>query len=257
MEMLTLPLSIVAFIATLWVTSFFANLLHAKKPDMAWIALSWLIAVSISIAILLGIKIFIVDKYLEVAVLYFVPLLSFTLAYKIVNKMNWSAAITTNIITISVGAIAIVITIISLGKPLEKTLNEMAVTAGLSDRVIADDTAVSTLDLDNIDESEEEIVDVVLTDADLLSPKVKAALDKQKKREVKSYKEPKFRLISLRRARGAIGYKIRLLKNNGKVVEGALSRISGGELIVKQNLYGGIATTPIAMNSIKKLEVYR
>ena len=255
MEMLTLPLSVAAFAATLWVTSFFARLLHAKKADMAWIALSWLVVLILSIAMLAGIKILAVDKYLEVVGMIFVPFLSFTLAYKIVNKMNWAAAITTNVITVAVGVIAVVLTIISLGKPLERTLTELATTVGLVDELAIDNTEVS--ELDAVDEMEEEIIDPVLRDADLLGSTVATALKNQEKRASKSYVEPKFRLISVRSARGAVGYKIRLLKNNGKVIEGALSKIRNGELIIKQNLYGGIATTPISINTVKKLEVYR
>lgn len=254
MDILTLPLSIIAFIATLWITSFFAQLLHAKKSDMVWIALSWLVAVIISIAMLLGVKLLVIDPYLEVAAMYFLPLLSFTLVYKIVNKMNWGAAITTNVIAITVGAIAVVVTIISSGKPLEKTLTEIATAAGFVDDVIVDNTTVSSND---IDDTEKEFMDAILTDVDLLSPKVAAALKTQKKREAKSYKEPEFQLISLRRASGAIGYTIRLLQNNGEIVEGSLRKIRGGELIVKQNIYGGTAITPISMSSVKKLEVYR
>ena len=253
MEMLTLPLSIVAFVATLWVTSFFAKLLHAKKPDMAWIALSWLIAIIISGVALLGANILALDKYLDIAAMYFFPLVVFTLVYKIVNRMNWAAAMTTNVVAIAVGVIAVVLTIVTLGKPLEKTLTEIAASVGLVNETTIDNTA----ELEDVGENEDDFVDIILTDEDLLSPKVATALKKQKKIVVKNYKEPKFRLISVRRASGAIGYKVRLLKNNGKVVEGSLSKIRGGELIVKQNLYGGIATTPIAINSVKKLEVYR
>ena len=165
MEMLTLPLSLVAFAATLWVTSFFAQQLHAKKADMAGIALSWLIATIASVVMLFGITLLAIDKYLAVAAMYFLPLLSFTLVYKMVNKMNWGAAITTNIIAIAVGVIAVVVTIISSGKPLEKTLTEIATTVGLVDEVVVDNnTAVSENDVGKV---EEELVDIILTDADL------------------------------------------------------------------------------------------
>ncbi len=253
MEMLTLPLSIAAFGVTLWITSFFATLLSAEKAGLEWIAVSWLIAGAVTAAALFGVNILALDKYLEVAALLFIPLVTFTLTYKLVNKMNWTAAITTNVVAVAVAIIATVSTIIVLGKPLDKTLMEIASSVGLVDKVVAEDIAVSESD----DEYEEEVIDPVFKETDLLSPKVATALEQQKKREEKYYKEPKFRVINIRHVNGAVGYKIRLSQNSGKVIEGSLRNVRGGELIIQRNLYGGVATIPIAMNTVKKLEVYR
>ncbi|MCF6206973.1 MAG: hypothetical protein L3J47_08815 [Sulfurovum sp.] len=217
MEMLTIPLSIAAFVATLWITSFFAKQLHAKNAGLEWVALSWLIAGIASVAMLVGIDILALDKYLEVAAMYFLPLVIFTVAYKAVNKMNWAAAVTTNVIAMTVATIAIVLTIVVSGKPLEKTLAGLASTAGLVDKVAVDSMDVSTLDREESDDDDIELVSI--TDADLLSPKVAAALESQKQKEKRSYKEPKFRLISVRNASGAVGYKIRLLQIMGKPTE--------------------------------------
>lgn len=251
MEMFTVPISILAFIITLWITSFFATLMGGKKVDMLWISIAWLIGIILSIAILVGLRFIILDKTTTVVLTYFIPLVVFTLIYRMINKMDWAAAITTNITAIAVAVIATVIVIISLGKPLDKTIISMATDAGLVDSTITDNATMA--EVDNEDYSEE----VVLTDQDLLSPQVINALQQQKKRQQQSYIEPKFQLISLRRANGAIGYKVRLLKNNGKVLEGLLSKIEGGQLIVEQTLQGGIATTPILMQTVKTLEVYR
>ncbi len=249
MEMFTLPLSLIAFVATLWITSFFARLMSAKKPELIWIFATWLLGIMISIGVVISLNLFIDDKQLLVALTYLTPLIVLTIIYRLLNKMDWVAAITTNITALAVGLIATVIVIISIGKPLDKTIISMASTIGLVEEI----KPVESL----AESDEEEYEEVILTEQNLLSPQVIAALEKKKIREKKSYIEPKFQVISIRGAKGAIGYKIRLAKNNGKVLEGILSKIRDGQLIVQQNLYGGVATTPIAMGSVKKLEVYR
>jgi hypothetical protein len=176
--------------------------------------------------------------------MYIIPLFIFTIVYRFFNKMNWMAALTTTITAFSVGIILMVIVIISLGKPLDKTIVTMAIKVGF----VAENSSDETISED----FEEEII---FSEQELLSPEVKMALGKQKKEE--GYKKRSFHFISLKKANGVIGYKIRLVKINGKVFEGILSDIESGQLIIEHRLYGGVATTPIAMNSVKKLEVYR
>ena len=249
MEMFALPLSLVAFAATLWITSFFARLMSAKKPELIWIFATWLLGIMISIGVVISLNLFIYDKQLLVILTYLTPLIVLTIVYRLLNKMDWLAAITTNVTALAVGVIAAVIVIISIGKPLDKTIISMASDIGLVEEMKPSESLAEA--------DGEEYEEVILTDQDLLRPQVIAALEKKKIRDKKSYIEPKFQVISIRRANGAIGYKIRLAKKNGKVLEGVLSKIRGGQLIVQQNLYGGVATTPIAMRSVKKLEVYR
>ncbi|MCK5916977.1 MAG: hypothetical protein KAG34_01035 [Cocleimonas sp.] len=250
MEIFTLPLSLVAFASTLWITSFFARLMSAKKPDMVWIFAAWLLGIMFSISIVISLSLFVFDKHILVALTYLTPLVVFTIIYRFLNKMNWLAAITTNITAFSIGVIATVIVIISIGKPLDKTIISLADDIGLIEEM----RPVESLEDADKEEYKEE---ATLTDQDLLSPQVIAALEKKKIRDQKSYIEPKFQLISIRRVNGAIGYKIRLSQKNGKVLEGILSKVRGSQLIVEKNLSGGVATTPIAMGSVKRLEVYR
>jgi hypothetical protein len=251
MEMFTVPISILAFIITLWITSFFATLMGGKKVDMIWISIAWLMGIILSVAILVGLSFIILDKTLNIILTYSIPLIIFTFVYRLVNKMDWAAAVTTNITAISVGVISTVIVIILLGKPLDKTIITIASDVGLMNASAMNNVAVFEVQDENYKE------EMVLSDQNLLSPQVINALERNKKRQEQSYIEPKFQLISLRRANGAIGYKVRLSKNNGKVLEGLLSKIEGQQLIVKQTLQGGIATMPISMRMVKTLEVYR
>ncbi len=247
MEMFEIPFSILAFLITLWITSFFATLMGAKKADTVWVLIAWSVGLLLSIAVVMGLNFIVLDKTITLVLTYFIPFVVFTFVYKILNKMNWAAAITTNITVIAVGVIATVIVIISVGKPLDKTIISLASDIGL----LVDNTSIAVVD------DEEYKEEVLLTDQDLLSEKVISALARQQKRQEQAYNAPKFQLISVHRANGAIGYRVRLLRNNGHVLEGLLSTIQGEEFIVKQTLEGGIATTPIAISSVKKLEVYR
>ncbi len=249
MEMFEIPFSILAFLITLWITSFFATLMGAKKADTVWVLMAWSVSLLLSIVVLVGLNFIGLDQTITLVLTYFIPFVIFTFVYKVLNKMNWAAAITTNITVISVGVIAMVMVIISVGKPLDKTIISLASDAGL----LLDNTSIVTV----AEEEEEYEEEVLLTDQDLLSEKVIAALERQKKRREQAYNAPKFQLVSVQRANGAIGYRVRLLRNNGHVLEGLLSTIENEEFIVKQTLQGGVATIPIAISSVKKLEVYR
>jgi len=248
MEMFTIPLSIIIFLITLWVTSFLAGLMRAKKPQMVWIFASWLIATLLSIVGIFALRYLVFDKLIIDILMYLIPLYLFTFVYRFVNKMNWMAAIATTTTAFSVGMIAIVMLIIALGKPLDKTIINIAAYVGFADQPFAE----------KIVSEEEEEETRVFSEQELLNPQVRAALIAQEERQQQRYKQQlTFKIISTQQAKSAIGYKIRLAKTNGKVFEGILSNIQQGQLIIEHRLYGGIATTPIALNSVKKLEVYR
>jgi hypothetical protein len=247
MEMFTIPLSIIAFLATLWITSFLAALMRAKKPEMVWIFTAWIIAIILSAVGIFSLRYLLIDKPVLDVLMYLMPLFIFTFVYRFMNKMNWMAAITTTTTAFSVGVIAVVMLIISLGKPLDKTIINLGSYVGFIDEQVRGKTLN--------EEIEEE--SSVFSEQELLSPQVRAALKAQKERQQQSYKQRTFKMISTQHANSAVGYKIRLAKKNGKVFEGILRNIQGGQLIIEHRLYGGVATTPISLNSVKKLEVYR
>jgi len=246
MEMFTIPLSIIAFLITLWVTSFLAGLMRAKKPQMVWIFMAWITATLLSIVGIFSLRYLLIDKLIIEVLMYLIPLSLFTFIYRFMNKMNWMAAITTTTTAFSVAIIAVVMLIIALGKPLDKTIITMASTVGFIEEQFVEKTVSEELE-----ESE------VFSEQELLNPQVRTALEAQKERQQQSYKQLTFKRISTQQAKSAIGYKIRLAKINGKVFEGTLSNIQHGQLIIEHRLYGGVATTPIALNSVKRLEVYR
>jgi len=246
MEMFTIPLSIITFLVTLWVTSFLAGLMGAKKPEMVWIFMAWIIAIILSAIGIFSLRYLLIDKFILDVLMYLIPFFMFTFVYHSMNKMNWVAAITTTTTAFSVGTIAVVMLIISLGKPLDKTIIHMASYIGFADEQFVEKTM-----------SEEREDSGFFSEQELLNPQVIAALEVQKKRQQQSYKKLTFKAISTQQAKSAIGYKIRLAKENGKVFEGILSNIQRGQLIIEHRLYGGVATTPIALNSVKRLEVYR
>jgi hypothetical protein len=249
MEMFTIPLSLIALLVTLWITSFFARLMSAKKPCMVWIFIAWITGSILSVAAIISLNLLTLSNPVHLILIYLVPLLIFTLVYRLLNKMDWIAAITTNITSFSMGVIAIVIVIISLGKPLDQTIILLASKVGLVNSVTSAEVIAAS-------DNEEEIEGTVFTDQDLLRPMVISALKQQKKRQQKNYIEAKFNIMSIRRAKDAIGHTIRLSKKNGTVLEGVLRQITDEQFILQQTVQGGIATTPITMKSVKTLAVY-
>ncbi|MCK5902934.1 MAG: hypothetical protein KAG28_07270 [Cocleimonas sp.] len=256
MAMFTIPLYLLAFVITLWITSFFARLLHAEKPDMAWVLLVWVFGIGLSFGILFGFKSIVTDKLFLLLASYSIPFLILTLSYKFINKMNWAGAITTNITAIAVGIISTVIMIVLLGKPLDSTIIHLASRVGLAQDVPVAEEKERTID-QSID-IDHDIVPV-LKDKDLLNPHVIVALKRQQNANELSYKGRKFQPISIRRVNEIVGYTIRIEKVGGSVWEGSLNKVEekGGELVIKIILAGGTATAPIAISSITKLEVYR
>jgi len=91
---------------------------------------------------------------------------------------------------------------------------------------------------------------------DLLPAATVKELADNKKRATER-RAPKFRVISLNNARSAVGKNIRIKNTNGRSIIGALRNISANDLIIEQRINGGLATTPISMARIQKLEVYR
>jgi hypothetical protein len=250
MEIFTLPISFIAFILTLWITSFFARLMSAKQPSMLWILATWLLGSMLSVAPLVTLRLIVRDASLLIILTYLIPLVIFSIVYRVVNNMDWIAAITTNITAVSIAVISTVIVIIALGKPLDKTIITIASQIGIMKKATENESLLTKMEEETYDEK-------TITAKDLLADKVIAALEEQQKRRQQRYIEPQFQIINTKQANGAVGYTIRLVKKNGTLLQGILSNIIDGQLIVKQTLHGGIATTPITMHSIKTLEVYR
>lgn len=275
-----------ALIVTLVVVSKVAKMLLAKRYSMEWILLASLVgAVFATVAyVLVSTFVIGVEPMTMLVLSIFVMLVASSIAFKFINKMSWSSAVTTNVASIAVGVIAVTAAVVLNGKSFNDTLD--AVNMAVSDKVsIAQNVAEDMKDGDmsmqvfeeavseepvgeklvnedgeevlpenNMEESFDDGLEPKITENQLIPP---AALREIKRKEKKVYIEPKYRFISVGSIRSVVGKPIRILKRNGTLIEGSLKKIRGSDAYIARRLSSGVATTPISIAKIRKLEVYR
>ena len=246
-----------------------AEMLHAKKPGMERILLASLIG-SISAfvtLVVLGAFVKNVDQMTMVIVSVVAMFLVSTIAFKSINKLSWSGAITTNIANIALvlmtGTAAVVLNDESIDETIKTVKNTFNTNTAIVENIASGNTsAVSIIDDENSpnqNNNDEQLVveddfEPTFKEVDLLPAGTVKELE-AKKNIV--YKEPKYRVISLTNVRSAMDRNIRIENTSGRIITGALKDVNANNLIIEQRINGGLATTPISMAKIAKLEVYR
>ena len=258
MEMLTFPVLIVSFLITLWLTSHIAKQLHARHWKMPIILASWVAGLIFSIASLILLDVLTLEPMLKLGLQIGLPVFFTTLAYVLFTQLGVASAFTTNIAGIFIGLILSVVSIVGLGLPVEKTFASVgsaftSTKAQLSSLITGKEVPVVAV-AEVEEEVEEEVVEEAYTTNDYLPPEAKIALENQKK---KVYTDPHYRNMSIFNARRAIGMRVRVSWKDGKISRGKLDAVQGGDLIVTLRRREGVAQVPIAMSSLKKLEVFR
>jgi len=270
-----------ALIVTLVVVSKVAKMLLAKRYSMEWILLASLVGAAFATVAYVLISTFVkgVEPMAMLILSISVMFVASSVAFKLINKMSWSSAVTTNVASIAVGLIAVTAAVVLNGKSFNDTLAtvNMAVTDKVSmaqnvaedmkdgevslqsfeestGEELVDENGEEVLAEDSMEESLDNDLEPTITEDQLILP---AALRAIKKKEKKVYVEPKYRVISVGSIHSVVGKPIRILKRNGKVIAGALKKINGSEAYIAQRLSNGVATTPISIATIRKLEVYR
>jgi len=243
-----------------------AEMLHAKKPSMERILLASLIGSIAAFAtiVALGALVKNVDPMIMMTLSILAMFVVSTLAFKSINEMSWSGAITTNIANIALvlmtGTAAVVLNGESIDKVIKSVQNTFHTNTAIVEGLASGNTDTMSITDEASDEAsteelaEEDDLDPIFKEVDLLPAATVKELEAKKK---VVYKEPKFRVISLNNARSAMGKNIRIKNSKGKSIIGALKSISNNDLIIEQRINGGLATTPISMARIQKLEVYR
>ena len=242
-----------------------AEMLHAKKPGMERILLASLVGSIAAFATLVGLSAFVKD--LDPMILMGVSILAMfivsSLAFKSINVMSWTGAITTNVANIALvlitGTAAIVLNGESIGKTIKTVQNTFQTNTAIVEGLASGNTDAMTILEDSRQQAEEEEfveedLEPSFKEVDLLPAATVKELEDKKK---VVYKEPKFHVISLSNARSAVGKNVRIKNANGNNIVGALKSISNNDLIIEQRINGGLATTPISTARIQKLEVYR
>ncbi len=281
--MIFLASVVVALGVTLWLVSYIAKMLLAKRPGMGWIFLAWLVGGILAMVAMVPIGMFGVELNPNIlfVIMLLVPFLISSAAYKYINQMGWGGAITTNIASSVIGMITLLAAILVSGNSIQGTLDSINQIAkqkqamsgavaggglsidGLSSAVAESENIIEQgIDQehaanedggdDNMSADSEED-DLVIKETDLLpAGAVKEEVIKQK-----PYVAPKYHVVRIGKIGSLIGRPIRIHRTNGKTLKGALVGIRGNSAVIKQRIHSGVATTPISIATISKLEVYR
>ncbi len=269
-----------AFVITILVVSKIAEMLLAKRFSFPWVLVASLVGGVSAIAAYIALSTFVkgIDPMVMLIASLSTMFIVSSAAFKTINKMSWTSAITMNIANIAIILITMTAAVVLNGKSLEEefaSLNSKA-----NDKMSMVESAVLVLDessLEVIGEeplvmNDEEMLDTAemqpeallddefaeeepqITERDLLTPGAAKAL---KKKESVVYIEPKYRAIGVGNIGSLVGQTIRILKSNGNTISGAVKSVNGSDVVIAQRISNGIATTPVAIAKIRKLEVYR
>ncbi len=272
-----------ALVITILVVSKIAKMLLAKRHSFAWVLTASLIGglVAVVAYVLLSMFVHGIDPTVMLIASLSTMFIVSSAAFKFINKMSWSGAITTNIANIVVILITVTAAVVLNGKSLEHEFaalnlkandqmlivesaashhdemvevidDEQGMESGLGLDDISDDFLPEPVVADNEFTDEEE--EPQITERDLLPPSSAKELEKKEK---VVYIEPKYRTIGVSSIGSLVGQTIRVLKSNGNTVSGALKSVKGSDIYLVQRISNGFATTPIAIAKIRKLEVYR
>ena len=258
--------SLVAAIAiTIFLVSKIAKMLHAKRPEVNWVLLASFFGVFLAGLSWIALDMFIQGmKPIEMlAISLVIMLMVSSAAFKYINKMSWSGAVTTNIASIVIGLITVVTATVLNGESVQDTFNSASKVAKSNVNIVQSVATGNTAGLpeeeiieDFVDDQEEATDDAepMVTELDMLPA---AAVMEQKAKKKRVYIEPKYHVISIRNINSVVGKAIKIHKKNGKVVTGMLTNLRGSDAVISQRFSGGTAITPVSLASIKKLEVYR
>jgi len=260
---------LLAFGISVFAVSKIAEMLHAKKPGMERVFLASIVGGIAAFLALVALSVFVknIDPMTMMIVSILAMFIVSTLAFKSINQMSWSGAITTNIANIALVLMTVTAAVVINGESIDKVIKSVQNTF-TTNTVIVENLAEGNTDIAAITDeinsnTENEVEEIALEDedfeptfkeVDLLPAGTVKELEAKKK---KVYKAPKFRVISLNNASSAVGKNIRIQNTNGRSIIGALKNISANDLIIEQRINGGLATTPISFAKIEKLEVYR
>ena len=264
MEMLTFPVVIVIFLVTLFLTSHIAKQVHGKHWKMPVIFMSWLVGGIFAFLTLVSIDLLPMDELdpmIMTGIKYVLPFLVSTLVFMLLVRLDFFSALTVNAAGLFIGLILSVAAVVLLGHSIQQTAtagNIALQTAKANTLSMITGKPVNQEKLAALAPVEEEFfeeeVEPVYTEKDFLPPSAQKALEKK---EATVYTQPHYRATSIFNARRIIGKRVRASWRDGKVSVGKLEAVEGGDLIISLRREEGTAQVPVAMSSLKKLEVYR
>ena len=284
--MLFLASLVVAVGVTLFAVSHIAKMLQAERYQMVWVLMASVVSILLASIVLIPLRIYVegLDKQQMMIASGVVFLLISSFIFKLVNKMSWLGAITTNIANLFIGLMTLVAAVVLNGQSIEKTYQTVSANVQNSSQMIEavatgkepmgelievdhatniNNSSPSLLSVDDESFVEEEGSDSATSDSeeeakvselDLLPEDIATAI---KSKYAIRYIEPKYLDMRVRSINQLIGYPIRISQYNGQVTAGLLTKIKDSKAVLSRRIESGEALLPISISSIKKLEVYR
>lgn len=264
MEMLTFPVIIAIILVTLFLTSHIAKQVHGKHWKMPVVFASWVVGALFAFLTLVAMELLPVadlDPTIVSVLKYVLPFIVATLVFMLFIRLGFFSALTVNAAGLFIGLILSVTAVVVLGHSIDATATTASTTlqkAKLKTLSMITGEPVDQAALAALEPVEEEEVfeevEPVYTEKDFLPPSAQKALERS---EEKIYTQPHFRTINVLNARRVVGKRVRASWNDGKVSVGKLEAVQGSDLILSLRRDEGVAQIPVAMTSLKKLEVYR
>jgi len=265
----------VAFVITLLLVSKIAKMLNAKRFEINWVFLALIIGIGLTTVAVILLNMFVQNQEpnIMLAMTLATALIISSAAYKYINKLNWSGALTLNMASMAIGLLSLVTAVVINGKSISETFNTLNISAKNNTAMIKSiatgeninnnreaiseddsESAIVGTENDISAENNAESDEASITELDLLPA---GAIRDIKKKENRVYTEPKFRVISIGSIHSAIGHKIRIHRKNGNTIIGALKRIDGNDAVISKYSNKGTVVMPISIAKIHKLEVYK
>jgi len=259
----------VAFVITLLLVSKIAKMLNAKRFEINWVFFALIIGIGLTTIAVILLNMFVqnLEPNIMLAMTLVTALIASSAAYKYINKLNWSGALTLNMASMAIGLLTLVTAVVINGKSISETFDTLNIytknntamikstaTGENNSREAIENASGSAIADTQNDISADDNEETPITELDLLPA---GAVKYIKKKEKKVYREPKFRVVSIGNIHSAIGHKIRIHRKNGNTIIGALKRIDGNDAVISKYSNKGTVVMPISIAKIHKLEVYK
>ena len=243
MQLMPSLLSVFVLILTLFLSSFVAKLLKAKRCRFYWLAVSWLL----TFVTIVAANLYQLDGLYALGA----GTLVFMLSLLLLNGMIFPAAITTLVATLSIFGLLFVGELYLLQQTGSKTSGVISTAlrfvpdSQFYDVSVFEEAGEKEADL--FAESDEELVSY--SEADLLPERVI---------KMPVIHSQVYHKVNPRKAVNMRGASFRLLKTDGKLVKGNIVGVRGNHLIIGKYVPGkGVIKAPIAFASIRTLEVLK
>lgn len=224
----------------IFLSSFIAKILKAKRHQPYWMVIPWVLAFVAFVAA----NVFQLDGLYAIAA----GMVVFILSVEVILGMGFTTAVTVSIASFAILTMASAGSLYGLyrtGTPIEPITN-----SALSFLPASEYYNLNFMEKNDDTEETDLLVDDLMlgyTDLDLLPNKV----IKRPVIESRVYRE-----INPRNAGSMIGVSIRLLKTDGTVLKGNIVSFKGNKLTINRYIPNkGAIKAPISLSSIKKLEV--